>query len=147
MICRITSGLLFACSQKTVPCTETHIHFRTVDPVRRSHKLRTVKADWQMKFNVAKWHSMRVTRISITNNVFDYSLQNQTYEIVKSAKPSLITLVGVNTSLIFSKATKTLGFLRRNLAITTERTARKVHTKLSQLLSWWRVIRRVEADC
>ena len=80
------------------------------------------KADWQMKFNVAKCHSMRVTPHQHHKQIlFDYSLHNQTLENVWSAK-----YLGINTfdnmdwsqhiSEISSKATKTLSFLRRSLA-------------------------------
>ena len=45
------------------------------------------KADWQMKFNVAKCHSMRVTRHQHHKQIlFYYSLHNQTLESVQSAK-------------------------------------------------------------
>ena len=45
------------------------------------------EADWQMKFNVAKCHSMRVTRYQHHKQIlFDYSLHNQTLENVQSAK-------------------------------------------------------------
>ena len=45
------------------------------------------EADWQMKFNVAKCHSMRVTWHQLHKQIlFDYSLHNQTLENVQSAK-------------------------------------------------------------
>ena len=75
-----------------------------------------------MKFNVAKCHSMRVTRHQLHKQIlFDYSLHNQTLENVQSAKYLGITISdnmdwGQHISEISSKATKTLGFLRRNLA-------------------------------
>ena len=75
-----------------------------------------------MKFNVAKCHSMRVTRHQHHKQIlFDYSLHNQTLENVQSAKYPGITISdnmdwGQHISDISSKATKTLGFLRRNLA-------------------------------
>ena len=80
------------------------------------------EADWQMKFNVAKCHSMRVTRHQHHKQVlFDYSLHNQTLKNVQSAKYLGITISdnmdwGQHISEISSKATKTLGFLRRNSA-------------------------------
>ena len=44
-------------------------------------------ADWQMKFNVAKCHFMRVTRHQHHKHIlFDYSLHKQTLENVQSAK-------------------------------------------------------------
>ena len=59
-------------------------------------------ADWQMKFNVAKCHSMRVTRHQHPKQIlFDYSLHNQTLENVQSAKylgiTTLTIWIGVNT--------------------------------------------------
>ena len=86
------------------------------------------EADWQMKFNVAKCHSMRVTRHQHHKHIlFDYSLHNQTLENVQSAKYLGITISdnmdrGQHISEISSKATKTLGFLRRNLAFAPKRT-------------------------
>ena len=45
------------------------------------------ETDWQMKFNVAKCHSMRVTRHQHHKQIlFDYSLHNQNLENVQSAK-------------------------------------------------------------
>ena len=45
------------------------------------------EADWQTKFNVAKCHSMRVTRHQHHKHIlFDYSLHNQTLENVQWAK-------------------------------------------------------------
>ena len=80
------------------------------------------EADWQMKFNVAKCHSMRVTRHQHHKQIiFHYSLDNQTLKNVQLAKYLGITITdnmdwGQHVSEISSKATKTLGFLRRNLA-------------------------------
>ena len=75
-----------------------------------------------MKFNIAKCHSMRVTRHQHHKQIlFDYSLHNQTLENVQTAKYLGITITdnmdwGQHVSEISSKATKTLGFLRTNLA-------------------------------
>ena len=86
------------------------------------------EADGQMKFNVAKCHSMRVTRHQHHKHIlFDYSLHNQTLENVQSAKYLGITISdnmdwGQHISKISSKATKTLGFLRRNLAFAPKST-------------------------
>ena len=45
------------------------------------------EAEWQMKFNVAKCHSMRVTRhYSHKQIIHDYTLHQQTLENVQSAK-------------------------------------------------------------
>ena len=80
------------------------------------------EAEWQMKFNVAKCHSMRVTRhYSHKQIIHDYTLHQQTLENVHSAKYLDITITenmdwGQHISDISSNATKTLGFLRRNLA-------------------------------
>ena len=59
--------------------------------------------------------------------LFDYSLHDQTLENVQSAKYLGITIsdnmdLGQHISEISSKATKTLGFLRRNLAFTPKST-------------------------
>ena len=49
--------------------------------------LEQLEADWQMKFNVAKCHSMRVTWHQHYKHIlFDYSLHNQSLENVQSAK-------------------------------------------------------------
>ena len=86
------------------------------------------ETDWQMKFNVAKCHSMRVTRHLPSNQIhFNYSLHQQTLEQVESAKYLGITITdnlewGQHVSEISSKATKTLGFLRRNLALAPQHT-------------------------
>ena len=80
------------------------------------------EADSQMKFNVVKCHSMRVTQHQHHKHIlFDYSLHNQTLENVQSAKYIGITISdnmdwGQHISEILSKVTKTLGFLRMNLA-------------------------------
>ena len=80
------------------------------------------EGDWQIKYNVAKCHSIRVTRHQHHKQIlFDYSLHNQNLENVKSAKYLGITItdnmyLGQHVSEISSKASKTLGFLRRTLA-------------------------------
>ena len=84
--------------------------------------------DWQMKFNVAKCHSMRVTRHLPFNQIhFNYSLHQQTLEQVRSAKYIGLTITddlewGQHISEISCKATKTLGFLRRSLALAPRHT-------------------------
>ena len=81
-----------------------------------------------MKFNVAKCHSMRVTRHLPSNQIhFSYSLHQQTLEQVRSAKYLGLTITddfewGQHISEISCKATKTLGFLRRNLALAPRHT-------------------------
>ena len=85
------------------------------------------ETDWQMKF-VAKCHSMRVTRHLPSNQIhFSCSLHQQTLEQVRSAKYLGLTITddlewGQHISEISCKATKTLGFLRRNLALAPRHT-------------------------
>ena len=92
------------------------------------------ETDWQMKFNVAKCHSMRVTRHPTDKHTqFDYTLHQQRLKEVQSTKYLGITISddldwGQHISEISSKATKTLGFLRRNLAFAPS-ALRKLHTK------------------
>ena len=80
------------------------------------------EADWQMKFNVAKCHSMRVTQHQHHKQIiFDYSLHIQTLENVQSAKYLGITITdnmgwGQHVSEVSSMAAETLGFLRGDLA-------------------------------
>ena len=86
------------------------------------HSLGLWETDWQMKFNVTKCHSMRVTRhYSHKQIIHDCTLHQQTLENVQSVKYLGITITenmdwGQHISDISSIATKTLGFLRRNLA-------------------------------
>ena len=86
------------------------------------------EANRHMKFNVVKCHSMRVTRHQHHKHIlFDYSLHNQTLGDVRSAKYLGITISddmdwGQHISEISSKATKTLCFLRRNLAFAPKST-------------------------
>ena len=78
------------------------------------------ETDWQMKFNVAKCHSMRVTRHPLDKHIqFDYTLHQQRLEQVQSAKYLGLTITddldwGQHISEISAKATKTMGFLWRN---------------------------------
>ena len=86
------------------------------------------ETDWQMKFNVAKCHSMRVTRHLPENQIqFEYSLHQQRLEQVQPAKYLGITITynldwGQHVSEISCKANKTMGFLRRNLALAPRHT-------------------------
>ena len=86
------------------------------------------ETDWQMKCNVAKCHSMRVTRHPTDKQIhFDYSLHQQKLEYVQSTKYLGITISDdldwrQQISEISCKATKTLGFLRRNLALAPRHT-------------------------
>ena len=81
-----------------------------------------------MKFNFAKCHSMRVTRHPPYKHIqFDYTLHQQRLEQVQSVKYLGVTISddldwGQHISDISSKATKTLGFLRRNLAFAPRHT-------------------------
>ena len=92
------------------------------------NRLAQWEADWQMKFNVAKCHSMRVTRHPPDKHIqFEYTLHQQRLEQVQSAKYIGITISddldwGQHISEISSKATKTMGFLRRNLAFAPRHT-------------------------
>ena len=87
-----------------------------------------------MKFNVVKCHSMRVAWHQHHKQILlDYSLHNQTLENVQSVKYLGITISdnrdwGQHISEISSKATKTLSFLRRNLAF-APRSTKKVAYK------------------
>ena len=94
------------------------------------------EADWQMKFNVAKCHSMRVTGHQHHKHIlFDYSLHNQTFENVHSAKYLGITISdnmdwGQHFSEISSKATKTLMVSFAGTWLLHLRVQTKLHTKL-----------------
>ena len=96
------------------------------------------EADWQMKFNVSNCHSMKVTRYQHHKHIlFDYSLDNQTLENVQLAKYLSITISdnmdwGQHISEISSKATKTLGFLRRNFAFAHKSTKEVAYKTLFQ---------------
>ena len=92
------------------------------------------ETDWQMKFNVAKCHSMRVTRhLPDKQILFDYTLHQQKLEQVQSAKYLGLTITdnldwGQHVSEISCKATKTIVFFGAiwlwHLSI-----QRKLHTK------------------
>ena len=86
------------------------------------------ETNWQMQFNIAKCHFMRVTRHLPENQIqFEYSLHQQKLEQVQSEKYLGITITdnlnwGHHVSEISCKATKTMGFLRRNLALAPRHT-------------------------
>ena len=88
-----------------------------------------------MKFNVAKCHSMRVTKHPLPKQIIhNYSLYNQVLENVLSAKYLGITITddldwSQHISNVTSKAMRTLGFLRRNLTLAPKET-KVLHTKL-----------------
>ena len=73
------------------------------------------ETDWQMKFNVSKCHSMKVTQLHPSRHIqFNYTLHQQTLEQVQSAKYLGLTITddldwGQHISEITFKATKTLG--------------------------------------
>ena len=96
------------------------------------------ETDWQMKFNVAKCHSMRVTRhLPDKQILFDYTLHQQKLEQVQSAKYLGLTITdnldgGQHVSEISRKATKTMGFLRRNLALAPMHTKEVAYKTLVQ---------------
>ena len=103
------------------------------------------EADWQMKFNVAKCHSIRLTRTALLTQTYPSRLhtapakmflKGYPLENVQSAKYLGITITknmdwGQHISDISSNATKTLGFLHRNLAFAP----RRLHTKLRYALN------------
>ena len=81
-----------------------------------------------MKSNVAKCHSLRVTRhLPYKHIQFDYSLHQQKLEHVQSSKYLGITTTdnldwGQHVSEISCKATKTMCFIRRSLALAPRHT-------------------------
>ena len=96
--------------------------------VRKISPTHNRETDWQMKFNVANCHSMRVIRhLPDKHTLFDYSLHQQKLEQVQSAKYLGITITdiqdwGQHVSEISCKATKTMGLLQRNLALAPRHT-------------------------
>ena len=63
--------------------------------IKSLNRLAQWETDWQMKFNVAKYHSMRVTRHLPSNAIhFNFSLHQQTLEQVQSAKYIGMTITG-----------------------------------------------------
>ena len=86
------------------------------------------ETDWQMKFIFAKCRSMRVTRHLPENQIqFEYPLDQQKLEQVQSAKYLGITItdnfdLGQDVSEVSCKITKTMGFLRHNLALAPRHT-------------------------
>ena len=87
-------------------------------------------ADWQMKFNVAQCHPMRVTWHQHHKQIlFDYSFQNKTLENIQSAKYLVITIseiwIGINTFQKFLPKQ-----LRHSVWFWRLGVLRKLHTKL-----------------
>ena len=89
-----------------------------------------------MKLNVAKCHSVRVTRHSPIKQIkYSYILHNQTLEQVTSTKYLGITITdnldwGQHVSEVSTKATQTLDFLRQNLALTPRETKNMAYITL-----------------
>ena len=84
-------------------------------------KSATWEEAWLLKFNVAKCHSMRVTKHALQSRL------SMTTPCISSAKYLGITVTddldwGQHINNVTSKATKTLGFLRRNLTLAPKET-------------------------
>ena len=83
-----------------------------------------------MKFDVAKYHLMRVTKHPLSKQtIHDYYLQNQVWENVSFAEYLHVGITvtddldwGQHINNVTSKATKTLGFLHRNLILSPKET-------------------------
>ena len=86
------------------------------------------ETDWEMKFNIAKCHSIGLTRHLPDNQIlFDYSLHQQRLEQVKFAKYLGITITdnldwGQHVSEISCKVTRTMGVFLHNLALVPRHT-------------------------
>ncbi len=85
-------------------------------------KLAEWEETWLMKFNAAKCHTLRVTNhLPNIRLMYDYTLHSRVLESVSTAKYLGLTFAdnlswGTHIHNVTSKANKTLGFLRRNLA-------------------------------
>ena len=92
------------------------------------NKLAQWEETWLMKFDVAKCHSLSVTKHPLPKQIIhDYALHNPVLENVPSAKYLGITVTddldwSQHINNVTSKATKTLGFIRRNLTLATKET-------------------------
>ena len=92
-----------------------------------------------MKFNVAKCHSVSVTRhLTDKQYRFDYSLHQQICKEVQSAIYMYLVITITNNlnqgqliSEITANATRTLGFLWRNLAFAPRQTKNVAYKTLS----------------
>ena len=86
-------------------------------------KLAKWETTWLMKFNASKCHTLRVSsHLPNSQLVYAYSLHDQILESVPSAKYLGLTFTnnlswGTHIQNVTSKANRTLGFLRRNLAL------------------------------
>ena len=132
---RTVSGHLFVSLRTIVFCIGALVRSLIAGFCREGlSSLAQWETDWQMKFNVAKCHSMRVTRHLPSNQIhFNYSLHQQTLEQVRSAKYLGLTISDdlewdQHISEISCKATKALGFLRR-IWLLHLGTQRRLHTK------------------
>ena len=104
-------------------CIGIFILCKTVLFCRKILSLALLDADWQMQLNVAKCHSMRVTRhYSHKHILHDYTLHQRSVRKYLGITITENLDWGQHISDISSEATKTLGFLRRNLAITPRST-------------------------
>ena len=98
------------------------------------------ETDWQMKFNVAKCYSMRVTWHPPDKHIqFDYTLRQQGLERVQSARCLGLAITddldwGQHISEISAKATKTMGFFGAIWPLHLG-TLRNLHTKHWSALS------------
>ena len=105
---------------------------------------------WLMKFNVAKCHSMRVSKHSPHKQiVHGYLLHNQVLENVSSAKYLGVQITddldwGQDINEINNKATKTLSFLRRNVAFAPRKTL--IRPKLEYTAPVWMPHHQKEID-
>ena len=71
----------------TVFCTGTSNHLYCQILQADPNSLAKWEMDWQMKLNVSKCHSMRVTRLHPSKQIqFNYTLHHQTLEQVQTAK-------------------------------------------------------------
>ena len=87
------------------------------------------ETDWQMKFNVAKCHSMRVTRHPPDKHIqFDYTLHQQRLEHFQSAKYPGLTITDQHISEISARQLRQCVFFCAIWPLHLG-TLRKLHTK------------------
>ena len=91
-------------------------------------KLGIWEHNWLMKFNVSKCHSMRISRHRTDKQInYSYTLHGQKLDEVKETKYLGVTITNTldwtpHIHNITTKATKTLGLLRRNLSLAPRET-------------------------
>jgi hypothetical protein len=91
-------------------------------------KLGIWEQNWLMKFNVSKCHSMRISRHRLDKQITHrYTLHGQTLDEVNETKYLGVTITNKldwtpHIQNITTKATKTLGLLRRNLSLAPRET-------------------------